>query len=128
MNEGHYIISDASRRLKVEPHVLRYWEEELQLEIPRNEMGHRHYTEDNMSLLKKIKNLKEKGFQLKAIKLALPKIDDIQSLDEVNLYRLREELNQKAEEKCNLPEVVKTEETKVIVGNGVKIQQFKTIM
>ena len=24
----------------VEAHVLRYWEEELELEIPRNEMGH----------------------------------------------------------------------------------------
>lgn len=129
MSEIHYIISDASRKLKVEPHVLRYWEEELQLDIPRNEMGHRHYTEENMDKLQKIKNLKEKGFQLKAIKIALPKIDQIDGMDEVNLYRIREELNQKVEEKASGGlSVVKAEPPKVIVDGEAKMQQFKTIM
>lgn len=128
MSEVRYIISDASRKLKVEPHVLRYWEEELHLDIPRNEMGHRHYTEENMQLLKQIKNLKEKGFQLKSIKLALPKIDQICAMDEVSLYRIREELNQKAEEKAGKSEIVRMDKPKEIVDNGVKIQQFKTIM
>ena len=39
MDEVHYLISDASRKVDVEAHVLRYWEEELELDIPRNEMG-----------------------------------------------------------------------------------------
>ncbi len=128
MSEVHYIISDASRKLKVEPHVLRYWEDELHLDIPRNEMGHRHYTEENMQLLKQIKNLKEKGFQLKAIRLALPKIDQICALDDVSFYRIREELNQRVEEKTNSLEVVKAGESKLVVDNGPKIQQFKAIM
>ena len=38
MDEVHYLISDASRKVDVEAHVLRYWEEELELDIPRNEM------------------------------------------------------------------------------------------
>ena len=38
MDEVHYLISDASRKVDVEAHVLRYWEEELELAIPRNEM------------------------------------------------------------------------------------------
>ena len=29
MAETRYIISDAARMINVEPHVLRYWEEEL---------------------------------------------------------------------------------------------------
>lgn len=67
----HYLISDASKKVDVEAHVLRYWEEELELNIPRNEMGHRYYTELHIRLFQQIKELKEKGYQLKAIKNVL---------------------------------------------------------
>ena len=33
------MISDAAAMMHVESHVLRYWEEELELDVPRNEMG-----------------------------------------------------------------------------------------
>ena len=74
MDEVHYLISDASRKVDVEAHVLRYWEEELELDIPRNEMGHRYYTELHIRLFKQVKSLKEKGYQLKAIKHALNQV------------------------------------------------------
>ncbi len=74
MAEIHYLISDASRKVDVESHVLGYWEDELQLDIPRNEMGHRYYTESHIRLFRQIKDLKEKGYQLKAIKTALDKV------------------------------------------------------
>ena len=74
MNEIHYLISDASKKVDVESHVLRYWEDELELKIPRNEMGHRYYTEFHIRLFQQIKKLKEKGYQLKAIKSALEKM------------------------------------------------------
>ncbi|MBE5956015.1 MAG: MerR family transcriptional regulator [Lachnospiraceae bacterium] len=67
MKEKRYFISDAAKELEVESHVLRYWEEELNLEIPRNEMGHRYYREDELEMLKCIKELKARGFQLKTI-------------------------------------------------------------
>ena len=51
MNEVRYIISDAANKVSVEPHVLRYWEEELDLKIPRNEMGHRYYREKDIEML-----------------------------------------------------------------------------
>ena len=73
MSETHYLISDASKKVDVESHVLRYWEEELEMAIPRNEMGHRYYTDFHIRLFKQIKELKEKGYQLKAIKAALVK-------------------------------------------------------
>lgn len=74
MAEVHYFISDASKQVDVESHVLRYWEDELDLEIPRNDMGHRYYTEYHIRLFRQIKELKEKGYQLKAIKNALNKM------------------------------------------------------
>lgn len=73
MAEIHYLISDASKKVDVEAHVLRYWEEELELPIPRNDMGHRYYTDFHIRLFKQVKMLKEKGYQLKAIKAALAK-------------------------------------------------------
>ena len=59
-----YYISEAAKKVQVENHVLRYWEEELQLPIKRNEMGHRCYTEQDIRQLKEIKQLKEKQRRL----------------------------------------------------------------
>lgn len=69
MEKVRYMISDAASLVNVESHVLRYWEEELELDIPRNEMGHRYYTQENIKQFQQIKELKEKGYQLKAIKM-----------------------------------------------------------
>ena len=66
-----YLISEAAHLADVEPHVLRYWEEELNLAIPRNELGHRYYTEKHIEMFKKIKIFKERGYQLKAIRANL---------------------------------------------------------
>ena len=71
MEKVRYMISDAADMVHVESHVLRYWEEELELAIPRNEMGHRYYTRDNIREFQKIKDLKEQGYQLKAIRMML---------------------------------------------------------
>lgn len=75
MDTKRYMISDAARLVNVEAHVLRYWEDELELPISRNEMGHRYYTEDNIQMFHRIKDLKEQGYQLKAIKVLLPEIE-----------------------------------------------------
>lgn len=71
MDKLRYMISDAAGLVNVEAHVLRYWEEELELTIPRNEMGHRYYTKENIQQFLKIKELKEQGYQLKAIKMVI---------------------------------------------------------
>uniref|UniRef100_UPI004057034F helix-turn-helix domain-containing protein n=1 Tax=Acetatifactor sp. TaxID=1872090 RepID=UPI004057034F len=65
------LISDAAKEVNVENHVLRYWEEELHLPIKRNELGHRYYTEEDVERFKQIKSMKERGLQLKAIKMIL---------------------------------------------------------
>jgi DNA-binding transcriptional MerR regulator len=65
------MISDAAQIAGVESHVLRYWEDELGLEVPRNELGHRYYTRENIQEFQRIKELKEQGYQLKAIRMIL---------------------------------------------------------
>ena len=76
MGEKRYIISDASKMLGVESHVLRYWEEELNVVIPRNEMGHRYYTDHHINLLKNIRDLKNQGYSLRTIKMMLTDPDE----------------------------------------------------
>lgn len=84
MNE-FLLISDAAKEVKVESHVLRYWEEELHLPIKRNELGHRYYTVEDVERFKQIKSMKERGLQLKAIKMILKdgKLDVIPDEDTV---------------------------------------------
>lgn len=66
-----YLISDAAKKVEVEAHVLRYWEEELKLPIQRNHLGHRFYTKEDIERFCMIKKWKEEGLQLKAIRNAL---------------------------------------------------------
>ena len=77
--EKQYKISEMTKLINVEAHVLRYWEEELQLPIKRNELGHRYYTEEDKELFLRVKQLKEKGIQLKGIRsiLDIPQEDGV---------------------------------------------------
>ncbi len=92
MKERRYIISDASKLIEVESHVLRYWEEELGIDIPRNEMGHRYYTDYYIELFKRVKELKDGGFQLKAIKMLIPELTNMNTRENEGIEGLREEL------------------------------------
>ena len=82
MNQETLLISEAAKKVQVETHVLRYWEDELELPIKRNEMGHRYYTMEDVNQFREIKLLKEQGQQLKAIKSILKKdYSDVNSTD-----------------------------------------------
>ena len=96
MNKNkHYLISDASRQVKVEAHVLRYWEDELGLPIPRNELGHRYYTEFHIQLFRQIKQLKEQGYQLKAIRGILGKVEENQKTEPEALLEAQAQAGEK---------------------------------
>lgn len=86
MGEVHYMISEAAKRVNVETHVLRYWEEELALEIGRTEMGHRYYTEEDLQLFHCIKELKEQGMLLRDLKNLVP--DMLRTKNKLRLRRL----------------------------------------
>ena len=73
--EKIYMISDAAKKVEVEAHVLMYWEEELEIPANINEMWHSCYTEEDISRFRRVKELKEQGLQLKAIRQMLKKGD-----------------------------------------------------
>ena len=122
------MISDASKIMRVESHVLRYWEEELGLEIPRNEQGHRYYTEKEMKILQGIKRLKEQGFQLKSIKTVLPKLDEVEALDEEKRKKLCQELNESLTALDGASHKEEVVLLKKHTEENLKMQQFQTIM
>ena len=74
MGKVRYMISEAAKKLQVESHVLRYWEEELGLEIGRTDMGHRCYTEDDIQLFLCIQKLKNEGMLLRDLKYMIPEL------------------------------------------------------
>ncbi|MDO5291231.1 MAG: helix-turn-helix domain-containing protein [bacterium] len=96
MSEGStYVISQVVQKTGLKSHTIRYWEEELKLDIPRNNMGHRYYTDKDIKLFLRIKDLKSKGFQLKAIALMLPDLGEIDELDMQDMMQLKDEMNSK---------------------------------
>ena len=134
MDEVHYLISDASKKVDVEARVLRYWEEELELDIPRNEMGHRYYTDLHIRLFKQVKNLKEKGYQLKAIKHALNQVlkKDGKAQGELSDEILERDMNAalrefKEEDGGTSLSTVKGD-TGSVVAIEEKMEQFQQIM
>ena len=72
--EPKYTVRQATEMTGVKSYVLRYWEEELDLRIERNELGHRYYTRYDIQLFMNIKELKKRGLQLRAIKELIPQI------------------------------------------------------
>ena len=74
MVKEKYLINEAAKEVHVESHVLRYWEEELALPIKRNEQGHRIYTQEDIDRFIAIKDLKDQGLQLRAVKTILDQI------------------------------------------------------
>ena len=72
--ETRYTVRQAAEMTGVKAYVLRYWEDELDLRIQRNELGHRYYTGYDIRIFMNIKELKKRGLQLRAIKDLIPQI------------------------------------------------------
>ena len=136
MEEVRYMISEAAKRIDVEAHVLRYWQKELALPISRNEMEQRYYKESDIELLKRVKHLKEQGFQLKAIKMILSNLNTLDSLDSDTVTQqkedskvielFREDKQDEAKEGTSLITEEEGHEIKEEAEN--KMGQFKAIM
>ena len=135
MDDTHYSISEAGKLVGVESHVLRYWEDELQLNIPRNGKSHRYYTGLHIRLFQKIKELKEKGYQLKAIEQVLNKMlegDENVDVDEIleknAVHILKEGSTEKLDEKAPGLRVLPKPSEEGTVINQEKLDQFQEIM
>ena len=131
MEEKRYLISDAAKTAQVEPHVLRYWEEELKLPIQRTELGHRYYTEEDIQTFQNIKELKERGLQLKAIKVLLPELKKRPNKNQGNIIQMnpKEKETAPAVEEKTREEVAETTVTLLPMDTNLdKLSQFEGIM
>ncbi len=72
--ETRYTVRQAAEMTGIKAYVMRYWEDELDLRIQRNELGHRYYTEYDIQLFLNIRELKKRGLQLRAIRDLIPQI------------------------------------------------------
>ncbi|MGN0404786.1 MAG: helix-turn-helix domain-containing protein [Bariatricus sp.] len=117
MGDVHYMISEAAKQVGVESHVLRYWEEELNLPIGRTDMGHRHYTKEDIQLFCCIKELKNQGIQLKDLKGLIP-----------DLIRTREILKAKNNHPKEEPDnIEQTSESLSSVNDAENLSQDPTL-
>ncbi|MBC8590541.1 MerR family transcriptional regulator [Wansuia hejianensis] len=91
-----YTISEASEITGYAPHVLRYYEKEFNIDIPRKDSNHRYYTYKEIELIQYIKSLKEKGFGNKQINLIINSPEEIISTEEgasINIIDSNRELD-----------------------------------
>lgn len=127
MTERVYSISEAAAKVEVESHVLRYWEEELEIDIKRNDMGHRCYNEKDVKILQRVKTLKDKGIQLKAIKDMVHRmyelLDEGESTEEKNVDDAVTELI--AERENTERKTIETIRVSSDVGDDSRIVDFK---
>ncbi len=84
-----YQVSEAAETLETEVYTLRYWENQLGLEVPRNAAGHRYYEEPQILMFRNVKRLKEAGFGLRQIKAMGERMAEVASLSDDKLAELR---------------------------------------
>lgn len=72
-----HTISEMAEIIGYPPHVLRYYEKEFEIEIPRNESNHRYYTYKEVELFQFVKELQEKGFNNKQIKTIIESPEEL---------------------------------------------------
>lgn len=66
-----YTISEVAEITGYAPHVLRYYEKEFEIDIPRNSANHRYFTYKEIEIIQYIKMLQDKGFGNKQIKIII---------------------------------------------------------
>ena len=83
----YYTISNVSKKLKIPPHVLRFWEKKFNFVKPKkSETGRRYYTNQDIVNLEIIKDLlHEKGYTING---AIKYMKNNNNLDINNTYKL----------------------------------------
>jgi DNA-binding transcriptional MerR regulator len=83
--KDRYSITELSLKLNVTDHTLRYYEKEFNLHIPKDERGRRYYIAEQANILYQIKNMRDEGLEIKAIKKILQSENIINVIPEVYL-------------------------------------------
>lgn len=90
--EKIYQVSEAAEELETEVYTLRYWENQLGIEVPRNAAGHRYYEEAQIIVFRNVKRLKTAGFGLRQIKAMGERMPAVAALSDEKLEELRKRI------------------------------------
>ena len=90
--EKIYQVSEAAEELETEVYTLRYWENQLGLEVPRTAAGHRYYEETQIVMFRSVKRLKDAGFGLRQIKAMGERMTAVAALPDEKLQELRKRI------------------------------------
>ncbi len=80
-NNKKYSISEASKLIGFSNHVLRFYEKEFEIDVPRSKSNHRYYTYVEIEKFIYIKSLKEKGLSNQQIKQVINSPEE--AMDEI---------------------------------------------
>lgn len=69
--KDRYSITELSECLNITDHALRFYEKEFGLRIPKDGRGRRFYTTELANVMYQIKEMRDQGLELKAIKKIL---------------------------------------------------------
>ncbi|MEG0013215.1 MAG: helix-turn-helix domain-containing protein [Cellulosilyticaceae bacterium] len=121
MKSETFTIKEVGELLDIEQYVLRYYEKELKLNVLRNSQGHRMYTIENVELLRHIKELREQGFELKAIKNLVANLEEEEGL---------ESFMQISATTTKVGALQVAKEASIDIGNkdDIKVNQFASLM
>jgi DNA-binding transcriptional MerR regulator len=87
MKKYYYTIGEVSRLLDLKQHVIRYWETEFPQLHPRKEKGrNRRYSEENIEILRKIKDmLYEQRYTIDGARLKLNQQQQNKKVEQLEL-------------------------------------------
>lgn len=79
MSVKKYTISEAANILQYETHVLRFYESEFDIDVPRNKSNRREYTTKEIETFQYIKTLKDQEYNNNQIKRILksPTVEEV---------------------------------------------------
>ena len=69
--KNKYTITELSKHLNVTDHTLRYYEREFGISVPKDSRGRRFYSSELANLMYQIKNMRDEGLEIKAIRKIL---------------------------------------------------------
>ncbi len=120
-----YSISEASEIIGFSKHVLRFYEKEFNIIIPRNKSNHRYYTYTEIEKYLYIKALKERGLSNQQIKVIINSPEEIIDNKEIAVTK-NEQLvisNELIPDNQNNPDNYSKElqNIKEIIGNEINI-------
>lgn len=125
-----YTINEVSKQISVPPGTLRQWEKDLKglLKIPRSKNGARYYTDIEIDLLQKIKQMRDKNLSQKMIHQLLEAHLELAPNEEKETeIQLRQETMET--EQANLPSIAQfKEELLSDIKNEIKTSLRKEVL